>query len=422
MAQTSDRTLTEIRRDLHTYPEAGWKEFRTTALIAEELDERGFTLHLGSDAVNPDGRLGVPPEDEIKAAVERARNEGAPEQYLDAMEGITGLVAEKEYGDGSGPIVGVRIDMDALERTEAQDNDHRPAREGFASTHPNEMHACAHDGHTTIGLGIARELDANGGFDGTLKLFFQPAEEGGRGGKPMSETDHLNDVEYLIALHLGLDEETGTIIAGYERPLSNAKLDVNYRGEPAHAGGAPHEGRNALQAMATAIQNCYAIPRHGDGVTRVNVGMVRSDNPQNIIAEDAKMRVEVRGGTADLNDYMLSKARRVVEHAAGMHDVEYETSLYGKTVTFVADDELVDLFMDVGEDLDLVQHVKRTVDFGGSEDASYLIRKVQETGGKATYIGVGASNPYGHHTSRFDIEEESLEIGVAAVTEAIRSL
>ncbi|MFB6300881.1 MAG: amidohydrolase [Halobacteriales archaeon] len=422
MAQTSNRALTEIRRDLHTYPEAGWKEFRTTALIAEELDERGFTLHLGGDAVNPDGRLGVPPEDEIKAAVERARNEGAPEQYLDAMDGITGLVAEKTYGDGSGPVVGVRIDMDALERTEAQDEDHRPAREGFASVHPNEMHACAHDGHTTIGLGIARELDSGGGFDGTLKLFFQPAEEGGRGGKPMSETDHLDDVEYLIALHLGLDEETGTIIAGYERPLSNAKLDVNYLGEPAHAGGAPHEGRNALQALATAIQNCYAIPRHGDGVTRVNVGMVRSDNPQNIIAEDAKMRVEVRGGTADLNEYMLSKARRVIEHAAGMHEVDYETSLYGKTVTFEADDELVDLFVDVGEDLDLVETVKRTQDFGGSEDASYLIQKVQETGGKATYIGVGASNPYGHHTSRFDIEEESLEIGVAAVTEAIRSL
>ncbi|NHX37510.1 MULTISPECIES: amidohydrolase [Halolamina] len=417
---TREQSLTEIRRDLHRYPEEGWTEFRTTALVAEELDERGFDLHLGPDAVDPEERLGVPDEERLDAALERARELGSPEEYLERMEGVTGLVAVKRYGDG--PVVSVRVDMDALARDEAEDDDHRPAREGFASEHPGEMHACGHDGHTAIGLGIARELDEHGGFDGTLKLFFQPAEEGGRGGKPMSETTHLDDVDHMLALHLGLGEETGTVVAGYDRPLSNAKLDVTFHGEPAHAGGQPHAGRNAAQVLGAAIQNLYAIPRHGDGKTRVNVGQVRSPNAQNVISERAEFRIEVRGETADLNEYMLGKARTVVEHAAGMHECEHETSLYGKTTTFECDESMVDAVSEAAEGVDSVTDVKRRKEFGGSEDASYLIRRVQENGGDATYVGVGASNVAGHHTAYFDIDEDALEVGVDVTCETIRSL
>ncbi len=147
-ADATDLSLVELRRDLHAHPEAGWTEFRTTALVAEELDERGFTLHLGADALDVDARLGVPSADEIAGAKVRAREEGASEAYLERMGDVTGLVAEKTYGSGDGPTVGVRIDMDALELTESSDDDHRPARDGFVSRHPGEMHACGHDGHT----------------------------------------------------------------------------------------------------------------------------------------------------------------------------------------------------------------------------------------------------------------------------------
>jgi len=421
-ATTRGRDLTEIRRDLHAHPEAGWKEFRTTAMVAAELGALGYEVHLGSEAVDPDERLGVPSADELAAAMDRARRDGAPESYLDRMDGVTGCVAVREFGD-AGPVVGVRVDMDALERTEARDDDHRPVREGFVSQYPDEMHACGHDGHTAIGLGIARRFAEDpGGFDGTLKLFFQPAEEGGRGGLPMSRTDLLDDVDHLVALHLGLGEETGTIVAGYDRPLSNAKLDVRYLGEPAHAGAAPNEGRNALQAAAAAIQNLYAIPRHADGPTRVNVGQVRSANAQNVIAEDASMRVEVRGTTAELNEYMLEHARRMVRAAADMHDVDVETSLYGKTTTFECDQEMVDAVAAAAGAVEGVTEIKERMDFGGSEDASYLVRRVQEQGGTATYIGVGASNVAGHHTARFDIDESALGIGVDAVVETVRSL
>jgi aminobenzoyl-glutamate utilization protein A len=420
MAYASTLSLRELRQDLHAHPESGWKEFRTTALIAAALDDREFTLHLGSDAVAEDERLGVPDDDAVAAAVERAREEGAPEAYLDQMDGVTGLVAEKRFGNG--PTVGVRVDMDALERTESSDEEHRPAKLGFASTHPNEMHACGHDGHTAIGLGIARALDDDGGFDGTLRLFFQPAEEGGRGGKPMSETDLLADIDYFLALHLGLGNPTGTVIAAYENPLSNAKLDVTFEGAPSHAGNAPNEGRNALHAATAAVQNLYGIPRHADGTTRINVGKFESPNPQNIIAEEARLRVEVRGGTADLNEYMLDKARRVLDHAAGMHDVSVETGLYGKTATFTADDEMIEAVLASAADLDDVTETVPRLDIGGSEDASYLIRRVQEHGGKATYVGIGASNEFGHHTSRFDIDEDALDIGVDVVCQTIRAL
>lgn len=420
MADTTRPTILELRRNFHAHPEAGWKEFRTTALVAAELDD-DFALFLGNDAVHPDERLGVPADDEIAAAIDRARDEGADGAYLDQMDGITGLVATKTFGDGSGPTVGVRVDIDALQRTEATDDGHRPVREGFASQHPNEMHACGHDGHTAIGLGLARAIDDDG-FDGTLKLFFQPAEEGGRGGKPMSETAHLDDIEYLFGLHLGLGQETGTIIASYDNPLSNAKVDAVFEGEPAHAGDEPNEGRNAVQAMATAIQNLYAIPRHAGGATRVNVGQVHSPNPQNIIAEEARMRVEIRGETASLNEYMHETAQCVLEHAAAMHDVELSTSLYGETTTFVGDEELLNV---VGRAANAVEGVDKVLNrhpFGASEDASFLVRRVQENDGLATYIGIGASNPAGHHTARFDIDEDALQIGVNVLTNTIRNL
>jgi aminobenzoyl-glutamate utilization protein A len=422
MATITDWSLSELRRDLHAYPEAGWKEFRTTALVAEALEERGYTIHIGHDALDFDSRLGVPDEDEIHRAKERGRDEGAPEAYLDRMGSVTGLVAEKTFGDRKQPVVGVRVDMDALEITESSDPEHRPTAEGFASKHPNEMHACGHDGHTTIGVGIARELDSCADFSGTVRLFFQPAEEGGRGGLPMSQTAHFDGIECFVALHLGLDNETGTVVAGYERPLSNAKVDVEYRGESAHAGKAPNEGKNALQAATTAMQNLYGIPRHADGATRINVGHLHSPNVQNAISDTTRFRIEVRGETGGLNEYMLDKAHRITEHAAKMHEVEYETSLYGKTTSFEADEALVNTVSESAATLDSVTNVIGKKRLAVSEDASYLLNRVQEEGGQATFIGIGASNPSGHHTSRFDIEEDALEIGVDVVVETLRNL
>ena len=133
------------------------------------------------------------------------------------------------------------------------------------------------------------------------------------------------------------------------------------------------------------------------------------------------MRVEVRGGTHDLNEYMLGRAREVIDGAATMHDVEYETSLYGKTTTFRNDAPVVDVVEAAAEATDDVDRIV-TDEFGGSEDASYLIRRVQERGGTAAYLGVGASNPSGHHTAYFDVDEAAIDVGVGVITDAIGRL
>ena len=134
------------------------------------------------------------------------------------------------------------------------------------------------------------------------------------------------------------------------------------------------------------------------------------------------MRVEVRGETADLNEYMLAKVHRIIDHAAGMHDVECDTALYGKTTTFESDSSLVDIVVQAANSVEDVEIVVDREDLGASEDASYLINEVQKNGGKATYVGIGASNPYGHHTSRFDIDEDALPLGVNVLSETIRQL
>ncbi|MGM0718703.1 MAG: M20/M25/M40 family metallo-hydrolase, partial [Halobacteriota archaeon] len=162
----SDLSVIELRRDLHCHPEVGWTEFRTTAIVAAILDELGFELALGANAVNEASRLGVPSSEEIAAARQRALDHGAPEEYLEQMGDVTGLVATKRYGDG--PTVGIRIDMDALKITESTSPDHAPAREEFISRHRGLMHACGHDGHTAIGVGVARAINRSE-FDGTLK-------------------------------------------------------------------------------------------------------------------------------------------------------------------------------------------------------------------------------------------------------------
>lgn len=419
MDERRESELIELRRDLHKHPEAGWKEFRTTSIVAEQLDALGFELYYGNNAVVPQSRLGVPDEQELAAAKERAIEEGASQHYLKKIGNITGLVAIKSYGNG--PIVGVRVDMDALERTEARDDTHRPAREGFASIHPQEMHACGHDGHTAIGVGLAQEIDESD-FNGTLKLFFQPAEEGGRGGKAMSETSHFDDIEYFLAIHVGLDYDIGTVVAGAERPLANAKFDVTYTGVPAHAGKNPDSGKNAVQAIATAIQNLYSIPRHGDGVTRINVGRVTADNPQNIIGETASMRIDVRGGDTSLKNYMVNRANTILESAGSMHRVDTDITTYGETTSYTADEEMISAITTTASSHPAVETVIERDDFGASEDASYLIRKTQENGGFATYLVFGASNPHGHHTDRFDFDESVIAIGVDLLTETLVSL
>jgi aminobenzoyl-glutamate utilization protein A len=412
--------LVGLRREFHRQPEPAWREYWTTARIVEELEAIGVDeLHVGPEALNTDERMAVPPEEELESWYDRALEAGADEAVLEQLRGgHTGAVAVVEQG--AGPTVGLRVDIDGLPREESTDDSHEPVAEGFRSE-TGAMHACGHDGHATIGLGVL-EAVTESDFAGTLKVFFQPAEEVVGGGKAMAKSGHLDDVDYLFALHLGLDHPTGEVVCGIDEFLAVKHIDVRFAGEPAHAGAKPEEGENAVQAVASAIQNLYAIPRHSDGATRVNVGQLEAGNATNIVAEEARMECEIRGVTTKLKDYMDERAHRVIENAAAMHGCESETSVAGEAPSARSDDELVDV---VGRIAGGNADVERVVDrdaLGGSEDATFLMQAVQQRGGLAAYVCVGTDHPGGHHTATFDVDEDSLPIGVDVLAGAIETV
>jgi aminobenzoyl-glutamate utilization protein A len=407
----------EFRRDLHQRPEPAWCEFYTTARIVEELRERDVdVIHYGEE-IHGGERRNVPDADELDEWRQRALDAGAPEDVIEKIgDGYTGAVAEIHRGEG--PVIGVRVDIDALPITESDESEHAPAAAGFRSENEGYMHACGHDAHATFGLGtIDRVLDSD--FAGTLKVFFQPGEEQIVGAEPMVASGLLDDVEYLLAAHVGLDHPTGEVIGGMDGFLAVSHFLAEFDGEPAHAGGHPEQGKNTVQAAATAIQNLYAIPRHADGATRVNAGVVGGGTATNIIPEESFVEGEVRGETTELMEYMDEKAETVIQSAADLHEVEVETSRLGRAPSAESDQQLVDLVCDVAGDVPGVNSVVARDELGGSEDATFMMKEVQDNGGLASYVGVGTSHPGGHHTSTFDVEEESLAIGVGLLSESV---
>ena len=409
----------EFRRDLHRHPEPAWCEFYTTARLVEELRDRDLTdLHVGPAALAADERLNVPDEGTLDDWLDRARQAGADPDVLDRLEdGSTGCIAVIERGDG--PVIGLRVDIDALPILESDDAEHAPAAEGFRSANEGYMHACGHDAHATIGLGVVDAI-LESDFAGTLKVFFQPGEEQIVGGKPMAESGHLDDVEYLYAVHVGLDHPSGEVVCGIDGFLAVRHFLAEFEGEPAHAGARPEQGRNTVQAMAAAIQNLYAIPRHADGQTRVNAGVVGGGTATNIIPEESFIEGEVRGESTELADYMSRHADRVLRASAEMHDCTVSIETLGEAPSATSDDALAAIFGDVAGEHDGVTNVVDTAELGGSEDATYLMQAVQDNGGLACYVGVGTDHPGGHHTSTFDVDESDLTLGIDLLTGSIR--
>ena len=388
--------------------------------IVEECRRIGVDrLVVGPDLLVTESRTAVPDDADLETWLERARQRDIDPELLDRLDGgYTGAMAVLERGEG--PTVALRVDIDALPREESTDDEHLPAAEGFRAETP-AMHACGHDAHATIGLGVLEAI-ANSDFRGTFKLVFQPAEEVVGGGRAIAESGHLDDVDYLFALHIGLDHPTGEVVAGIGDFLAVRHFRADFRGESAHAGANPQAGRNAVQAMATAVQNLYAIPRHEDGATRINAGDVGGGSATNIVPEDAYIEGEVRGETDALMEYMSEKADRVLEHAAAMHDCEVSIATHAEAPSAESDEALVDIVAEAADDVESVTSLLERAPLGGSEDATFLMQRVQERGGLATYVGIGTDHPGGHHTATFDVDEPSLSIGVDVLSRAILRL
>ena len=174
-----------------------------------------------------------------------------------------------------------------------------------------------------------------------------------------------------------------------------------------------------MQAAATAIQNAYAIPRHADGMTRVNFGSIEGGSASNVIAEEVTIEGEVRGETTALMEYTRTELERILYAAAEMHDCDVTPRVISESPSVDSDPALREVVGAVARSTDGVHEVVETAELGASEDATYLMERVQESGGLASYVLVGTDQPTNHQTPTFDVDEESLAVGVDVLTEAV---
>ena len=415
--------LTALRRDFHRYPETGWLEMRTSAIIAKTLTALGYEVLTGRDVCEESARMGVPAEKTTKAHLERVLAQDTPLDYLtgDMREGFTGVIGILRCGEG--PTLAMRFDIDALGMIECPDENHRPTREGFASLNTGMMHACGHDAHATIGLGVAKALMAlKDELRGTLKLIFQPGEEGARGAKAIVAKGHLDDVDFFIGSHVAPTEDLddGDVTPGTYGSLATTKYDVTFTGLAAHAGGYPERGRSALVAAASAVLALHAIPRHSAGQSRINVGTMHAGTGRNVIADKATLEIEVRGETTEINRFMAESARNACMGAAAMYGCTCEITTMGEAEGQYSDAALLDRIADIVErDLpDLSISSVRNAQNWGSEDISVMMNRVQEHGGQATYMRIMTPMASAQHTVKFDFDEMVLPRGVEVFSAA----
>ena len=410
LADEMQADMVKCRRDLHRHPEPGWTEFRTAAKVAACLTELGYEVKTGSDVIAPDSMMGVPDAEKLAAEQERAIKEGADPAWVQKMTGgLTGVMGVMQFSE-DGPVVGIRFDMDSNDVQETAEPEHKANREGFASCHAGAMHACGHDGHTTVGLALAKLLAGlKNQLKGTVKLCFQPAEEGVRGAHAMVESGLVDDVDYMLGAHFGFKmRHTGSVACNVTGFLATSKFDAHFTGVPAHAGAAPEQGKNALLAAACAALNLHAISRHSAGASRINVGRLDAGSGRNVIGDKALLSLETRGATSEINAYMEKEAERIIKAAAFMYDVEVDIKKVGGAAGGSNSPELAAFLEKEANRLGIFKEVVGTCPFGASEDFSYFMERVQLHGGQAAYMMIGADLAAGHHDSHFDFDERAL--------------
>ena len=413
--------LINIRRQLHQNPEEGWSEFTTTAFLVTTLRGYGYDVLTGRKVVAPEACLGRE-ESVVKAGLERARRNGVSEELLSEMEELTGCVAVLDTGR-PGPTLAIRFDIDCVPVTECTDDTHVPAKEGFISKNPGFMHACGHDAHMSMGLAVAHwVMDNKDKLSGKIKILFQPAEEGVRGAAGMAASGILDDCDYFLGSHVAMSAKSGEIATNLYGYLCTTKLDVTFHGKPAHAGACPQEGRNALTAAANATVQMMGISRHSGGMTRINIGQLIAGEGRNVIPSKAVMKLEVRGETGEINQYMVDQVTNICKGIAMSFGVTYEMRKMGEAVDLTADQELVDILNAAGRATPGITVVDKALNFGGREDATILARRVQAHGGKAAFFLWGSDRPSGHHTSTFDIKESDLDPALEVWTHIIPAI
>ena len=402
--------LSARRRDLHQHPESAWTEFRTAAIVATELTKLGYEVHMGNEVMDEKEMMGVPSTEVLKSCMERAVQEGADPLLVEKMAGgKTGVMGVMHFVK-PGKVLGLRFDMDSNEVVESTDSKHKPVAENFRSEHEGCMHACGHDGHVTIGLAVAKLIaEHKDEMAGTVKFFFQPAEEGVRGARAMVASGIADDVDYLLAGHIGFNaDQDNQIVCMTGGFLSTSKLDAHFTGVSSHAGAAPEQGKNALLAAAQAAISLHTISRHGGGASRINVGVINAGTGRNVLPDVGEIKLETRGYNTAINDYMMVEAKRMIAAAGAMYDVKVTTKEVGGAPACELSEDMGAEIYRIAKESGHYASVVPFINLGASEDCSYFMDRVQKNGGQADYMMYGTKLAAGHHNLAFDFNEECL--------------
>ncbi|MFR7989567.1 MAG: amidohydrolase [Anaerovoracaceae bacterium] len=418
----------KYRREFHHFPELGWREIRTSARVAEILEGMGYSCLMGDQVVNTDTiSFEMLSAEEKQKEMERAVNQGAKPEYAERTGGYPGVIAELDTGR-EGPVTAFRFDIDCLPYQEPEKDGFRPYDEGYISCNRDRVHACGHDAHTAIGLGLARALlDQQDRLCGKIRIIFQPAEERYNGAQSIVDKGHLDDVKNFISVHMALTAEgwplpSNTIACGCKDFLSDDQLDITFHGKAAHPCGASQEGKNALLAACSAALNIHSIAPHEEGLCRVNVGILNAGVAVNTIAPNAFMSVEYRGQTQTITKYARKRVFDILDGAAKAYDITYTCDDLGEIPAGQSDDAMMEVIERAAKKVPWFEKIYFEGNVGGTDDASVMMNKVQENGGIATYAGIGCDTTQPLHNPEFDLDEDSIPAAIQMLTYAVEEL
>lgn len=382
-AQAVRDWMVEIRRDLHQYPELGYQEFRTSHRIRQKLDELGIAY-----------------------------------RHPVAETGVVAIL-----GNGDGPCVALRADIDALPITEE-------AEVGFRSRNEGRMHACGHDCHTAMLLGAARLLkQREAEIRGTVKLLFQPAEEGGAGGLRMSEEGALADpqVERIFGLHVWPFLPTGTLGSRAGTFLAAAgMLEIHVIGKGGHA-AMPHMTVDPVTTAAKIVCDLQTIlSRELDPLDSgvISITTMHGGEAFNVIPPSVRLTGTIRSLTRSGMEALQQRVWDVATHVAMAHRCEARVEFPGHDYpATVNDPHCWEVAGAIGRELAGAGSVQELPPVMGGEDFAYYLERVP-----GVFVALGTRNEnqdaaYSVHHPRFKVDEDALPLGAAMhVNFALRSL
>ena len=366
--------LIQLRRHFHAHPELSGQEFQTAALVAGELRKSGW---------------------KVKEAV-----------------GRTGVVAE--IGNKSGPVVGLRVDMDALPIEEKTGLDYSSSTQGL-------MHACGHDLHTCIGLGVAKVLAKNKFTTSRIRIIFQPAEEIAQGANWMKAEKVLEGVEALFGVHVYPDLSVGKIgIRSGTFTAAAAELEIDIIGNGGH-GARPHEGTDSIWIAAKVICGLQeAISRRLDALKPVVIsfGKIAGGNAFNVIAERVKLLGTVRCLDSELYEKLPRWIEQIVKNIASNYDAQAKINFKSIAPPVYNDPELTNLLSNCAKNfIDEESIVNLENPSLGAEDFAFFLQDVPGTMFRLGVAGDKGCAPL--HSGYFSLDERSLELGIKILSHTI---